>query len=384
MKKWPVPLCAPEIPPAAWRLVKECLDGGWISSVGHFVGRFEKLLAKKTAARHAVATVNGTAALHLALLAAGVGPGDEVLVSTLSFIAPANAVRYVGAHPVFVDAEPNHWQMDVARVADFLADRCRWKGGAWINRRTGRRVRALLPVHVLGHPCDMAPLLALARQYDLAVVEDATESLGALYRGKPVGAMGDVGCLSFNGNKIISTGGGGMVLTNRTRWAREARSLSTQAKLPGLEYIHSRVGYNYRLTNIQAALGCSQAVKLNDHVAAKRRIAERYRHGFAGLHGLRPPAEAPWAFSTFWLYTITIDGSARNSRRLIRGLLDRGVEARPLWQPLHLSPAHRGCQVLGGQIAERLWAQGVSLPSSVGLSPEQQARVIRCVKSLHT
>ena len=281
-----IPLSAPHIPKAAWRNVRDCLKTGWVSSVGAYVGQFERNMSRRIGAQHAVATVNGTAALHTALLTAGVGEGDEVLVSTLSFIAPANAIRYVGARPIFVDADPVYWQMDVSRVADFLGKECRWKRGGWINRQSGRRVRAILPVHILGHPCDMKPLLALARKYNLAVIEDATESLGSLYGGRPVGSLGDAACFSFNGNKIITTGGGGMMVTNRTRWARQARYLTTQAKTPGLEYIHHHVGYNYRLTNLQAALGCAELDQLDKYIGAKRRIALRYGQGLGRFREL--------------------------------------------------------------------------------------------------
>lgn len=374
-----IPLSAPHIPKAAWRNVRDCLKTGWVSSVGAYVGQFERNMSRRIGAQHAVATVNGTAALHTALLTAGVGEGDEVLVSTLSFIAPANAIRYVGARPIFVDADPVYWQMDVSRVADFLGKECRWKRGGWINRQSGRRVRAILPVHILGHPCDMKPLLALARKYNLAVIEDATESLGSLYGGRPVGSLGDAACFSFNGNKIITTGGGGMMVTNRTRWARQARYLTTQAKTPGLEYIHHHVGYNYRLTNLQAALGCAELDQLDKYIGAKRRIALRYGQGLGALPGITLPSEASWAFSTFWLYTILARTFPLGSRGLVRALLSRGIEARPLWQPLHLSPAHKGSQSLGGDVSERLWAQAVSLPSSVAMTADQQNQVIRFI-----
>ena len=277
-----IPLCVPEIRGNEWRYVKDCLDTGWVSSVGSYVNRFEQMAAERVGVTHAVATVNGTAALHIALQLAGVEPDDEVLVPTLTFIAPANAVRYCGAWPVFVDAEPEYWQMDPAKTAEYLENGCVWRDGALRSRATGRRVRALLPVHVLGHPADVAPLLELARKFNLAVIEDATESLGAAYRDRPVGQWGDIACLSFNGNKLLTTGGGGMILTNNTAWAQRAKYLTTQAKDDPVEYVHGAIGYNYRLTNVQAAMGCAQMELLDEYIVAKRRIAAITRRHSSG------------------------------------------------------------------------------------------------------
>ncbi len=248
-----VPLSVPEIRGNEWKYVKECLDTGWVSSVGSYVDRFERAMAGYIGCRRAVATVNGTAALHVALRVAGVEPDDEVLVSDLTFIAPVNAVRYLGAWPVLIDAEPDYWQMDPRQVADFLRRQCGVKQGRWHNKATGRRVRALLPVHILGHPVDMAPLVELAREFDLVVVEDASESLGAKCRQRQVGSLGDIACFSYNGNKLITTGGGGMIVTDNEAWADKAKYLTTQAKDDPLEYVHGEIGYNYRLTNVLAA-----------------------------------------------------------------------------------------------------------------------------------
>ncbi len=282
-----IPLCVPEIRGNEWQYVRDCLDTGWVSSVGSYVDRFERKLADTVGTSHAIATASGTAALHTALLVAGVEPEDEVLVSTLTFIAPANAVRYVGAWPVFIDAEPRYWQMDPQRVTDFLRGHCRRIRGVWRQRATGRRVRALLPVHVLGHPVDMTSLLSVAREHELVVIEDASESLGATCYGTPVGKLGHIACFSFNGNKLLTTGGGGMLVTDDPAYAARARYLTTQAKDDPIEYVHGAVGYNYRLTNVQAAIGVAQLEQLDDYVAAKRRIAARYAAAFDEIAGLR-------------------------------------------------------------------------------------------------
>jgi perosamine synthetase len=373
-----IPLCAPEIRANEWKYVKECLDTGWVSTVGSFVDRFEREVAATVGTKHTVATNSGTAALHIALIVAGVQPDDEVLVSTLTFIAPANAIRYVGASPVFVDADPIYWQMDPQKVGDFLERGCQWQNGAIYNRSSGRRVRALLPVHILGHPVDMDPILELARKYELTVIEDATESLGAKYKATSVGHLGDIACFSFNGNKLITTGGGGMIATDNHEWARKAKYLTTQAKDDALEYVHSEVGFNYRLTNIQAAVGVAQMEQLNLYIEAKREIAALYTQAFQQVPGISPMPEADWARSASWMYTVLIDRDkfGLGSRQLLRELDRYGIQTRPLWQPLHLSKAHAGSKSTDCSVAVRLNETALSLPCSVGLDQASQLRVI--------
>ena len=375
-----VPLSVPALRGNEWKYVKECLDSNWVSSAGPFVERFERMVAGFVGAKHAVSTQSGTAALHIALLVAGIQPEDEVLVSTLTFIAPANTIRYCGAWPVLIDAEPAYWQMDPHRVVDFLERECQWASGELRNRTTGRRVKAVLPVHILGHPVDMDPILEVARKYRLAVVEDATESLGAKYRDKLVGRLGDIACFSFNGNKIITTGGGGMIVTDCDEWARKARHLATQAKQDPIEYVHDEIGYNYRLTNVQAALGCAQMENLCLFVEAKRTIAASYARELAGLPGLTLMREAPGVFSTFWMFTILAgEACGRDRRALFRYLNDKGIQTRPLWQPLHRSPVHRHAQACESGVADRLCHDALSLPCSVGLSRSELARVVQAL-----
>lgn len=378
-----IPLCEPQICGNEWTYIKECLDTNWVSSVGIFVDRFEAMVADYVGAQYAIATVTGTAALHIALLVAGVQPDDEVLVSTLTFIAPANAIRYCGAWPVFIDAEPLYWQMDPEQVANFLAHECHWVHGELRNKTTNRRVKAILPVHILGHPVDMDPILDLAHAYNLPVIEDASEGLGSRDKGRMVGHMGDVACFSFNGNKILTTGGGGMIVTDNEAWARKAEYLVTQAKDDPVEYIHHEVGYNYRLTNLQAAMGCAQMEQLSSYIAAKRHIASTYTNAFQGIPGITPLGEAPWAFSTFWLSTVLVDQASYGlSRRvLMRHLSELGIQTRPLWQPGHCSPAHTGTLQRRCPTAERLTRDALSLPCSVGLA-EDQHYIITSIASL--
>lgn len=377
----PIPLCVPHLGGNEWAYVKECLDTNWVSSVGPFVNRFEAMVANALGCAHGVATVNGTSALHIALLLAGVQPGDEVVVSDLTFIAPANAVRYLGAWPVFVDAEPRYWQMDPQKLSDFLRKDCAYVGGRLKNKHTGRPIAAILPVHILGHPCDMGVILQEAQAFGLPVIEDATESLGVLCRGRPAGSFGLMSCLSFNGNKILTTGGGGMIVTDDDGLARKARYLTTQAKDDPLEFVHGEVGYNYRLTNVLAAIGVAQMERLQDHVASKRATAQAYTEALKGVPGIRCPEEPQGAYSTFWLYTILVDESkaALDSRTLMRRLDAEGIQSRPLWQPMHLSPAHQGAYATDCSVAERLNQQGLSLPCSVALSNREQQAVIALV-----
>lgn len=376
-----VPLIVPEIRGNEWHYVKECLDTNWVSSVGSYVERFERMVADQAGTRYAVATMNGTAALHIALMLAGVERDDEVLVSSLTFIAPANAIRYVGAWPVFMDSEPRYLQIDPVHTLDFLKSDCTWDGAALINRRTRRRVRAILPVHILGHPVDLNPILEIAEAFSLPVIEDATEGLGSTYRGRSVGGMGSVGCFSFNGNKIITTGGGGMLVTNSAEWAEKARYLTTQAKDDPIEYVHRAIGFNYRLTNLLAAVGCAQMESLDAYIQSKRQIAKRYNSALGGIPGITIPAEAEWAQSTYWMYTIRIDAGITHidSRSLLRELHSRKIQTRPLWQPLHLSPAHAHPDGQACPVAEVIHRDAISLPCSVGLTIPDQDRVIDAI-----
>jgi perosamine synthetase len=378
-----IPLSAPEIRGNEWRYVKDCLDTGWVSSVGEYVGRFEKLIAQTVCAPFAVATSSGTSALHTALLVSGIRPDDEVLVSTLTFIAPVNAIRYVGAWPILVDAEPQFWQIDPQKISDFLKKNCRVSNDGLLNCRTGRRVKAILPVHILGHPADMDAIVSLAREFGLVVIEDASECLGARYHGRTAGTLGDIACFSFNGNKIVTTGGGGAIVTSNPVWAAKAKYLSTQAKDDPIEFVHGEIGYNYRLTNIQAAIGCGQIELLSEYIAKKRTIASHYERGLREIPGVHLMPQAPWAESIFWLYTILVDEEkfGMNSRKLIQSLNTKGVQSRPLWQPMHRSPVHCHAEASSCEIADRLYANAVSLPSSVGLSQSDQEYIIDSITS---
>ena len=372
-----IPNAVPLLDGNEWKYLKECLDTNWVSSVGPFVERFEKEIAACTGARHAIATVTGTAALHVALLVADVRADDLVLVPSLTFIATANAVQYCGARPLFMDSEPRTWCLDVEKVADFLAKECGARSGTLVHRQSGRRVRAILPVHLYGHPVDLDPLLDVAARYGVAVVEDAAEALGSRYKDRPVGARGTTGSLSFNGNKIVTAGGGGMVLTDDDALARRARLLTTHARVPGPEWVHEEMGFNYRLTNLQAAVGVAQLEQLDRFVAAKRRIAAAYAGALARLGGATPLGEEPWAFSNFWMASALLEPARYGDVRalLARGAAE-GIQLRPVWYPLHRQPVFADCMSYRIEVADALHARGVSFPCSVGITPGEIDRVV--------
>jgi perosamine synthetase len=375
-----VGLAVPEIGDAERALVQESLDSGWVA-YGPFVDRFEAEVRRLLGVEHAVAVASGTAALHLALVVAGVEPDDEVAVSTLTFISPAFAIRYADAWPIFVDAERTYRQLDVERLEAFLRDECDYAGGVLRRRSTRRRVAAVVAVDVLGHPADLDAVREVAAHYELPVIEDAAEGLGATSRDRPLGGLGDVGCLSFNGNKIVTAGSGGMVVTNDAATAERVRYLATQAKDDPLEYVHGEVGFNYRLSNVHAALGYGQLLRLDEFVAAKRRIAAAYADGLGDLPGIELPREAPDAFCTFWLYTVHVhpEEFGLDSRGLLRRLAEAGIQSRPLWQPLHRSPSLADAPRMDCPVADELCATGLSLPCSTGLTKADQARVIAAV-----
>jgi perosamine synthetase len=374
-----IALSIPDIGPREQELMAECMRSGWLA-YGPFVEAFEDAIATRLGARHAVALSSGTAALHLALLLSGVERDDEVLTSTLTFVAPANAIRYVNAVPAFIDAEGDYLQIDPDGLRSFL-DACEETDRGLVNTLTGRRVSAVLPVHILGHPADLDAIRAISAEYGLPVIEDAAEGLGARLRGRAVGALGDISCLSFNGNKIMTTAGGGVLATDDDATAARARYLATQAKDDPLEYVHGAVGFNYRMSNPHAALGCAQLERLDEFVAAKRRIAEQYAAGLGAVPGVTLPREATWAYSTYWMYTVLISPNefGMSSRDLMHRLLDLGIQVRPLWQPLHRSPAHSGHAGQACEVADRLHAAGLSLPCSTSLTDEEQGRVIEAV-----
>jgi perosamine synthetase len=382
-----IPLSVPSIKGNEWCYVKECLDTEWVSSAGKFVDRFEAGVREFTGAPHSIACVNGTAALHVALLVAGVLPGDEVIVPTITFIAPVNAVRYAGAFPVFMDCD-EYYNLNVEKTIDFIEKETILQKGFTYNRATKRRISAVLPVHVFGNAVDLERLIEICASRNVRIVEDATESLGTRYSsgrlsGMHAGTVGDMGCYSFNGNKIITTGGGGMIVTRIKRYADKVRYLTTQAKNDDLQYIHDEVGYNYRLTNIQAALGVAQLERLPEFVAIKRRNYAIYKKAIDAIPGLHL-AEAPaYAMNNNWMYALQIDAAVFPMDRdgLLRQLRDNHIETRPVWYLNHLQKPYRDCQSYRIKKAYKMIDITLNIPCSVNLTEQACGFVIDRLKN---
>jgi len=365
----PVPLHEPCFRGNEWVYVKECIDTAWVSSVGKFVDRFEQELAGFAGVRRAVATVNGTAALHICLKLAGVEPNDEVIIPALTFVATANAVCYCGAMPHFADSEEVTLGLDPAKLDQWLAKSARLQEGVCVNQQTGRRISALVPIHTFGHPSRLEALADVARKHQLALVEDAAESLGSYYQGRHVGHWGKVSALSFNGNKTITTGGGGAILTNDPNLADMAKHLTTTAKIPHRwKYEHDQVGYNYRLPNLNAALGCAQMEQLPAFLDSKRRLATKYREALEGLDGARFVQEPPDCVSNYWLCTLLLQpGREQELDQILEATNAAGIMTRPVWALLSSLPMYRDCPRMNLECAASLERRLINVPSSPAL-----------------
>lgn len=365
----PLALHEPRFRGNEWIYLKECLDSTFVSSVGKFVDRFENDLAVFTGAKRAVAVVNGTAALHVALLLAGVQAGDEVLLPALTFIATANAVAYCQATPHFVDSEENSLGMDAHALREYLSSITEMRDGRCINRGTGRVIRAMVPMHTFGHPADIEALLALAHDFGLQLIEDAAESLGSTVGGRHTGTFGLMGTLSFNGNKTITTGGGGAILTNDLELGARAKHLTTTAKMPHRwSFMHDEVGYNYRLPNLNAALGCAQLEQLPGFLGEKRRLFDAYQRSFSEIQGVRLVSEPAGCHSNYWLQTLLLDESHASQRdAVLAATNDAGLMTRPVWTLMHWMPMYANSPRAPLPMSESLERRLINIPSSSGL-----------------
>ena len=352
-----------------WTYLKECLDSNFVSSVGKFVDRFESDLADFTGAKYAIAVVNGTAALHIALKLGGVKEKDEVLVPALNFVASANAVTYCGATPHFVDSNTKTLGVDPIKLRQYLSETSEKNSGQCINRATGRVIRALVPMHTFGHPADIDELLGIAQDFNIVLIEDAAESLGSFYHGQHTGTFGLMGVLSFNGNKIITTGGGGAILTNNAALAKKAKHITTTAKLPhAWEYRHDEIGYNYRMPNINAALGCAQLEQLTLMISSKRRLYELYQIAFRSVRGASLIKEPDQCQSNYWLQTLLLDVEQTDQRDYILSATNKaGLMTRPAWVLLNELMPFKGCPFMDLTVAEDLSKRLINIPSSTNL-----------------
>jgi perosamine synthetase len=365
----PVYLHEPTFSGNEWAYVKECIDSTYVSSVGKFVNQFEEDLATLTGAEHVVAVVNGTAALHISLMLAGVKANDEVLLPSLTFVATANAVSYCKALPHFVDSEEISLGIDSSKLREYLQSNTEQINDQCVNIATGNVIRAMVPMHTFGHPSNIDGLLSVAHDFNLVMVEDAAESLGSMYHGKHTGTFGLLGTLSFNGNKTITTGGGGAILTNDSEIARRAKHISTTAKLPHKwEFIHDEIGYNYRLPNINAALGCAQLEQLPDKIANKRKLYNKYKDAFTSIKGLKIVSEPKNCNSNYWLQTLMLNKeNAHNRDAILQATNEAGIMTRPVWQLMHYLKPYSGCSRMDLSVAESISERLINIPSSPSL-----------------
>ena len=365
-----IPLSVPHIVGNEWKYVKDCLDTGWVSTAGAYVGRFEEAIGRYTGSPHAIACMNGTAALHTCLNILEVGPGDLVIAPNLTFVATVNAIRYTGASAVLIDIDPGTWQMDLSLLEEYLA--------SYTGDRS--RIKACMPVHVLGNIGDMDRLLALCNKYGMPLVEDSTEALGSTYRGKHAGTFGLFGTSSFNGNKIITTGGGGMVFTADASLGARARHLTTTAKTDPLDYFHDELGYNYRLVNVLAAVGVAQIERLPEVLERKKEIDRFYRNELAGIADISFQKVLPYVEPNCWLFTFR----TQQMRSLLTYLNANGVQSRPFWTPMNRLPMYDQCTyVTHHDHAAEVHRSAISIPSSSSITNEELREVVECIKRFY-
>ncbi len=374
--KKPILLSTPHLGDRELEFVQEAFDTNWIAPVGPHVDAFEQEFCEVVGAGHAAAVSSGTAALHLALKLIGIESGDEVFCSTLTFIASANPIIYQGAKPVFIDSDRTSWNMAPDLLREALDHRA----------KLGKLPKAVVLVHLYGQSADIAPILEACAQYEIPLIEDAAEALGATYKGRSPGTFGRIGIYSFNGNKIITTSGGGMLVSDDPKLVAKARFLATQARVPAPHYQHSEIGYNYRLSNVLAGIGRGQLRVLKDRVAARRRNFEVYQQALENLPGIEFMPEAPFGRATRWLTCLTINPAAfgANREQVRLALAEQQIEARPVWKPLHLQPVFADCESIGGSVAEDLFERGLCLPSGSNLTTEDLERVIQAITEIYS
>jgi perosamine synthetase len=372
-------LSGPNIAGNEWKYVKECLDTGWVSSVGSYVTKFENMLAEFSGCKYGVATSSGTTALHISLLLAGVQQNDYVIAPNITFIASINSIKYTGADPILIDVDPNTWQMDLDLLEEFLENETDEKNGELFYINDGRTIRCILPVHVLGNTCDMDRLMELCKKYNLPMVEDATESLGTYYKGKHTGGFGMMGCFSFNGNKIITTGGG-VIVTNNEELAKKAKHLTTQAKSDSFEYVHDEVGYNYRLVNVLAAMGVAQMELLPSFLKRKKEIDSFYRKGLNGVGDIRFQKIEKDIDCNLWLFTIMTD----KQKEVLKALNDHQMQSRPFWVPMNqLKMFKDNIYYTKNDQSNYIYQRCLSIPCSTNITDEEMAGVVEQIRAVY-
>ncbi len=373
-----IALSLPNMAGNEWKYVKDCLDTGWISSVGSYVTKFEQMVADFAGAKYGIAAVNGTAALHISLLLSGVKQHDYVILPNLTFVASANSIKYLGAEPLLIDADPLLWQMDLDLLEEFLSTQTETKGKELFYKKDGRRIGAIMPVHILGNICDMDRFVSIVSRYPLPIVEDATEALGTTYKGKSAGTFSPLAAFSFNGNKIISTGGGGVIVTDDEALAKHAKHLTTTAKASADEYYHDEVGFNYRLVNVLAAIGVAQMELLPSFIERKKQIVAFYKKELSGVADIRFQQELPDVHTNGWLFTIQTD----KQQALLDHLNANKILSRRFWMPMNKLPMYADCvYIQAADHADYIYNTCLSIPSSTNITDEELAIVAREIKT---
>ncbi len=383
-----IPLSIPHLAGNEWKYVKDCLDTGWVSSVGAYVTKFEEMVAKFAGAKYGIACMNGTAALHIGQILLGVEKDDHVITPNITFVATLNAIKYTGANPILIDVNPADWQMDLDCLSIYLADETELgevelngeKQTYSIVKKTGKPIKAIMPVHVLGNIGDMDRLVSICEIYNIAIIEDSTEALGSFYKGKHAGTFGQIGTFSFNGNKIISTGGGGVIVTNDEALAKRAKHITTTAKASPMEYFHDETGYNYRLVNILAAVGVAQMEQLPGFILKKKAMDAFYRKELAGVGDIQFQKISSDVDPNCWLFTFR----TKRMRELLAFLNENGVQSRPFWVPMNRLPMHDKYEFISNKDQSNdVYESALSIPSSSGLTQEQLQTVVDTIKSFY-
>jgi perosamine synthetase len=374
-----IPLSVPYLNGNEWEYVKDCLDTGWISSVGAYVNKFEEAVAQFVGAKYGISVVNGTAALHTCLILSGVKNGDYVIMNNITFVATANSVSYAGAEPILIDCDRDLWQMNLDLLEEFLTNDCKIVKGELRLKKDNRRIPVIMPVHVQGNIFDFDRFNAIVSQYPLIVIEDSTESLGSTYKGKYAGTFGTWGNMSFNGNKIISTGGGGVILTNDEALAKKAKHVTTTAKTDPLLYLHDEVGYNYRLVNILAAVGLAQMEQLPQFIERKKQIAKTYFEGLTNVGDIEFQKVLPEVEWNAWLFTI----KTSHQNKLLKELNANSIQCRPFWAPMNILPMYSKCiYITKEDICKEIHETCLSIPCSTSITDEELSLVIESIKKV--
>ena len=372
-------LSGPNIAGNEWKYMKDCLDTGWVSSVGGYVDKFEEMNAAFSGAKFCVATSSGTTALHICLLLNGIEANDYVIAPNVTFIASINTIKYTGADPILIDVDPATWQMDLGLLEQFLENETKIVANLCILKKNGRKIKAIMPVHVLGNMCDMDKLVLLAEKYKLIIIEDSTEALGSFYKGKHAGTFGLMGTFSYNGNKIITTGGGGMILTDDPILAKRAKHLTTQAKSDSFEYIHDEIGYNYRLVNTAAAMGVGQMELLPGFINRKHEIADFYKKALGGIGDIAFQSVNTDVNPNWWLITL----KTIRQKEVLKALNDRQMQSRPFWVPMNqLNMFSKDIYYTNNDSSDMLYKSCVSIPCSTNISNDQLEQVAEVIKNI--